>query len=346
MRESYKTGSIGKTLVDCHNNLKSSELPYDGELSSIWKVNWLMIQIIEALLNVFSATVWVPWVLLTAVVYRYRRSHPTNPILSVLYCSIFLTIAQFFFSLDVILGALGYGLVVYIKLFSIFNLLGTLFWMRVVIYLVSPNHKERIMPQFVCWFVIVILEITIVGNLYPLENITLFHDVLIVGYLIASFSISSFFLIRLNRKLENKTLKRNLKMLIAGTLFPSLVHFFADIYAINQILSSISTYFATITAWLFSLLLYFGVVFKGEDIFRLFSFEGTIALDPTIRDCRVYALLTNYTSPEETCKFYEPNIRSKCRLDPLVFRRDCRGVVFIEGFACHQIRYHVEKEED
>jgi len=146
--------------------------------------------------------VWIPWVLLTVIVYRYRRHHPSNPILSVLYCSILLTIAQFFFSLNVILGILGYGSIIYIKLFSIFNLLATLFWMRVVIYLVSPNHKERIIPQFVCWLVIVILEITIVGNLYPLEAIIVFHDVLIVGYLIASFSISSFFLIRLNRKLE------------------------------------------------------------------------------------------------------------------------------------------------
>lgn len=316
------------------------------ELLDNWKVDYLVTQIIETIANTLSATVWIPWVFLTVVVYRYHRHHPTNPILSVLYCSILLTIAQFFFSLTVVLGALGYGSTIYIKLFSIFNLLAVLFWMRVVIYLVSPNNKERIIPQFVYWLVIVILEITIVGNLYPVEYVVLLHDVLIVGYLTASFGISSFFLIRLNRKLENRTLKRHLKMLIAGTLFPSLAHFFADIYAVNQILPLISTYFATITTWFFSLLIYFGVVFKGRDIFKLFSFEGTVSLDPTIRDCRVYALLTNYTSPEGTCKFYDCSLRSKCRLDPLVFRRDCNGVVFIEGFACHQIRYHVEKEED
>lgn len=305
-----------------------------------------MIQITEVLITLLSATVWIPWVVLTITVYRYYRRHRSNPILTIIYCSMSLTIALYFFSLNVILGAFALSSVIYIKLFSIFNLLGVLFWMRAVIHLVNPAHKEWIIPQFVYWLVIIVTEFAIIGNLYPLSDITVLHDALIFGYLAVSFSVSSFFLIRLNRKLRNRTLKRHLKMLIAGTLFPSLIHFFADTYTINWILPVISPCFAAIFAWLFGLLIYFGVVFRGIEILKLFSFEGAISLDPTIRDFRVYALLTDYTSPEGTCKFYDTGLRSKCRLDPLVFRRDCRGVVFIEGFVCHQIRYHIDKEED
>lgn len=303
-----------------------------------------MTQITEALITLLSSTVWIPWVVLTTVIYRYHRGHRSNPMLTIVYCSISLTIALFFQSLSVLSGNFGYNSILYIKLFSIFNLLGVLFWMRLVIRLVNPNHKEWIILQFVYWLFLIGVESVIIGDLCPLADIMVLHDVSILSYLIVSFSVSSFFLIRLNQRIRNRTLKRHLKMLIAGTLFPLLIHFFADTYAANWVFPTMSPFFAAIFAWIFGLLIYFGVVFRGEEILKLFSFEGTISLDPTIRDCRVYALLTDYTSPEGTCKFYDDGLRSKCRLDPLVFRRDCRGIVFIEGFVCHQIRYHVDKE--
>ena len=61
-------------------------------------------------------------------------------------------------------------------------------------------------------------------------------------------------------------------------------------------------------------------------------------LSPLRKEDRIEAILSTYTSDEKTCPFYacnNPNVRSKCLIDPKTWRTwDCKGICFFQGLCC------------
>nr|MDO8097567.1 hypothetical protein [Candidatus Njordarchaeota archaeon] len=63
--------------------------------------------------------------------------------------------------------------------------------------------------------------------------------------------------------------------------------------------------------------------------------EAMLPHDPRNKEHRITALLQNYTSPQYSCPCYDTKLRSKCKLDPDIYRvADCEGVAFSKGLPC------------
>lgn len=64
-------------------------------------------------------------------------------------------------------------------------------------------------------------------------------------------------------------------------------------------------------------------------------------LSPLRKEDRIEAILSTFTSDEKACQFYvcdDPNVRSKCQIDPKTWRIwDCKGVCFFQGLSCSYI---------
>jgi len=68
--------------------------------------------------------------------------------------------------------------------------------------------------------------------------------------------------------------------------------------------------------------------------------------DPLRKEDRIEALLSTFTSEEPECPYYKcdnPNVRSKCLLDPNTWRIwDCRGLTFFQGLCCGYVLSAIE----
>ena len=75
----------------------------------------------------------------------------------------------------------------------------------------------------------------------------------------------------------------------------------------------------------------------------------SLTLDPSVKDHRIIALLTDYTSRSQECPFYSPDDQKRpCNIAPMftVMWSDCKGRCFVDGLTCPIItEYFKELEE-
>nr|MDO8132781.1 hypothetical protein [Candidatus Njordarchaeum guaymaensis] len=68
--------------------------------------------------------------------------------------------------------------------------------------------------------------------------------------------------------------------------------------------------------------------------------------DPRVKEDRIWALINDYTSNKGECRYYSPDLTSRCRLDPITFRAwDCEGRVFVNGFCCEAFLESMEHRD-
>jgi hypothetical protein len=68
--------------------------------------------------------------------------------------------------------------------------------------------------------------------------------------------------------------------------------------------------------------------------------------DPRVKEDRIWALINDYTSNKGGCRYYSPEVTSRCKLDPITFRAwDCEGRVFANGFCCEAFLESMEHRD-
>ncbi|MHA1410354.1 MAG: hypothetical protein ACTSQY_08640 [Candidatus Odinarchaeia archaeon] len=79
----------------------------------------------------------------------------------------------------------------------------------------------------------------------------------------------------------------------------------------------------------------FAVTYKVKDFVNLLGLEHWHAVKISKNDERITALLWRYTSPPNSCEYYDKTLKSKCKLDPNSYRLfDCQGIKYREGTIC------------
>ncbi len=95
----------------------------------------------------------------------------------------------------------------------------------------------------------------------------------------------------------------------------------------------------------FSILGALAVTYKHEYLDKLIGLE-TGGIKGT-REEKTIAILTKHTSKEGSCEYYDPNLKSKCKLDPSSYRlEDCKGLKYRNGFICPKILRQERKQQD
>jgi hypothetical protein len=75
----------------------------------------------------------------------------------------------------------------------------------------------------------------------------------------------------------------------------------------------------------------------------------SLTLDPCVKDHRIIALLTDYTSRSQECPFYSPDDQKRhCNIAPefTVMWSDCGGRCFVDGLTCPIIAEHFKELEE
>jgi hypothetical protein len=95
--------------------------------------------------------------------------------------------------------------------------------------------------------------------------------------------------------------------------------------------------------WPMTIFSSYAVSYKVKDFTTLLGLESNTTIKLNKSDERITALLWKYTSKENTCEYYDPNINSKCKLDPNSYRLfNCKGIKYTQGNICTYI-YSKEK---
>ncbi|MEM2109910.1 MAG: hypothetical protein QW327_05445 [Candidatus Odinarchaeota archaeon] len=94
----------------------------------------------------------------------------------------------------------------------------------------------------------------------------------------------------------------------------------------------------------FTILGAMAVTYKHKESLQLISLETGKLLSLNQSDERITALLLKHTSKENICEYYDPTLKSKCKLDPSSYKiEDCKGVKYRRGLICSKILEYERK---
>jgi len=159
---------------------------------------------------------------------------------------------------------------------------------------------------------------------------------------------SSFIFFKTSLEVEDKILKRRLSamgLLCVFALFGWIqILVILEFFPQALLFAYIAALIAVIAAGLF---LHFSFTYKMDIAIDKFTeFLKARTFNPLSSESRIMALLSNYSSKPGECPFYDPNLPSKCKLDPLSRRHwDCEGRPFLNGFTCPYILDHLKEKE-
>ncbi|MFX1486937.1 MAG: hypothetical protein ACFFBS_07600 [Promethearchaeota archaeon] len=303
---------------------------------------------IAAILALAFALLIAPWSAVTALFFRHHRHNPNKVVRVILWFLVTLNAALAFVSSYFITGMLGYsdelGRSMLFKLFDIASMLMIVFQTLLLTYLIIPRYKRLTLLAVGIWICVSAFEL-ITGletRIIVIDSIQFVHvlrplalSVWLFIYYVLPFGTYGMALFLFSQRLNEGILRNRIRMLSFGYFFSAVVGFEISIgFHLPLIPMVISGALAIASALIFVTLLYCSI-FRGEELLRLFSFEGALRLDPMSKDSRLCALLATYTSRKGECEFYDTALRSKCRLEPSSYHlHDCEGRCFVDGVVC------------
>ncbi|WEU40232.1 MAG: hypothetical protein OdinLCB4_007115 [Candidatus Odinarchaeum yellowstonii] len=155
--------------------------------------------------------------------------------------------------------------------------------------------------------------------------------------LIAALTVSLIVLaVYAHIRVQTKILKTRLKLLTAAVIF-----LLAELLIIVVPGNPLYEYWWLTGAILiipFSTLGAISVTYKYKNILKIISLESAEEFKPSRVEERIIAVLTKYTSRKFSCEYYDPALKSKCKLDPSTYRfEDCQGLKYRDGLICPKI---------
>ncbi len=295
-----------------------------------------------------------PWLIITVLFFRHYRRNPNKIIRVILWFFVALNAALAFISSYFITGLLGYndgfGRSVIFKMFDITSMLMIVFQTFLLTYLIVPRYKRLTLLAAAIWISVSILEL-ITGfetRIMVVDSIQFVHvlrplalSIWLFIYYILPFGTYGIAVLLFGQRLKEGVLRNRIRTLSIGYLFSALVGSVISIgFHLPLVPMVILGAIGVASALIFVMLLYYSMV-RGEELLRLFSFEGALRLDPMSKNSRLCALLANYTSKKGECEFYNPNLKSKCDLERSAYRLgDCEGRCFVDGVVCTSIYRH------
>ncbi|MFX0097747.1 MAG: hypothetical protein ACFE7E_08315 [Candidatus Hodarchaeota archaeon] len=315
---------------------------------------------IVAILALAFALLIAPWLAITVLFFRHYRRNPSKITRVILWFFVALNAALAFISSYFITGLVGYsdefGRSIIFKLFDITSMLMIVFQTLLLTYLIVPRYKRLTLLSAVTWILVSVLEL-ITGfetRIMTVNSIQFVHVLrplalsiwLFIYYILPFGTYGTVFLL-FGQRLKEGVLRRRIRMLGIGYFFSAVVGSAISIgFHLPLAPMVISSAIGIASALIFVMLLYYSMV-RGEELLRLFSFEGALRLDPMSKDSRLCALLATYTSKEGECEFYNPDLKSKCDLERSAYRlSDCKGRCFVDGVVCTSIYRHSKELEN
>ncbi len=171
------------------------------------------------------------------------------------------------------------------------------------------------------------------------DQVSLTVDILVLSIIIAVIPVS----LKAHRKVRSNILKAKLELLIAAIIF--MLTAVVIIVTPGNPLYNYRFIIGISLLIPFTILGVASVTYRHKETLQL-----TIVTQKNTEENKfeqkVAALLLKHTSKEGSCEYYDPNLKSKCKLDPSSYRlEDCKGLKYRNGFICPKI-LRQEQEQD